>query len=110
VAHYRRLDKSQCVHWVDISREPHLPDSHGISMAAAMARLHVRDPAGNLHTGAYAFHALWLQLPYYRWLGRCLARLGLLPMLDWIYGHFARWRLQRHCDDRLCATGNKKSR
>jgi predicted DCC family thiol-disulfide oxidoreductase YuxK len=75
-----------------------------------MAELHVLDARGRIHRGAYAFAVLWRELPYYRYLARLLAFLRLLPLLDWGYRHFARWRLRRRCPDGACATDNKQGR
>lgn len=97
VSHYRRLDRARRIEWTDITREPARLETHGISLQAAMQRLHVRDSDGVLHTGAYAFHVLWQQLPYYRWLAWLVEKGRLLPLLDWAYMRFAEWRLGRRC-------------
>ncbi len=101
VAHYRRLDKTNRVLWVDFNATPRVLDSVGISYQEAMARLHVRDEAGGIQTGAWAFAAVWEQLPYYRWLARVVRTLHLLPAIEGAYTRFARWRLRR----RDCASG-----
>jgi predicted DCC family thiol-disulfide oxidoreductase YuxK len=62
-----------------------------------MARFHVRDSAGNWHTGAWAFAELWSQLPAYAVLARGLRTLRLLGPLDRLYAAFARRRLARRC-------------
>lgn len=95
VNHYRRLDSDNRVHWVDISVESDLLEPFHLNREAAMARLHVLDREGQMHTGAAAFARLWCDLPYYRWLGGVVRYLGLVPLLDRIYEPFARWRLAR---------------
>ena len=95
VEHYRRLDKTNRVHWVDINAGARVLDSIGIGYEEAMARLHVRDGAGRMKTGAWAFAAVWDQLPYYRWLARAVRALHLLPAMEAAYTRFARWRLLR---------------
>ena len=102
VAHYRRLDAKCRIDWVDIHANPRVVDSIGVKYEEAMARLHVRDRAGKVQTGAWAFAAVWDALPYYRWLARTLRALRLLPALDLAYTRFARWRFKR----RACATGS----
>ena len=98
VRHYRRLDRNQAVHWLDISTHADQLESFNLTRAAVMARLHVIDSKGQQHTGAAAFAALWSALPYYRWLARCVRVLHLVPLLDRIYEPFARWRLARRTD------------
>lgn len=104
VAHYRRLDRSAAIEWIDISRDPAAVENAGIPIDAAMAVLHARDRDGRLQRGAYAFAALWRELPYYRWLARLVALPGVLPVLDRAYRRFARWRLNRRCDAGGCRT------
>ena len=98
VQHYRRIDRDRAVHWVDISKDTDQLENIQLTRAAAMARLHVVDSAGQLHTGAAAFVALWSALPYYRRLAGCVRALHLVPLLDRIYEPFARWRLTRRTD------------
>jgi predicted DCC family thiol-disulfide oxidoreductase YuxK len=69
----------------------------GTTREQLLARFHVRDADGRLHSGAAAFLALWAVLPGWRWL----ARIGRLPGVAWLmergYRQFLRWRpaLQR---------------
>ena len=102
VAHYQRLDSKSRIVWIDIHANPRAVDSIGVKYEDAMARLHVRDGAGEIQTGVWAFAAVWDALPYYRWLARILRALRLIPALDVAYTRFARWRLRR----RACATGS----
>ena len=80
VAHYRRLDRERRIDWSDITREPERLEKYGISLQAAMQRLHVQDSDGVMHTGAYAFQVLWQQLPYYRRLAWLVEKARLLPL------------------------------
>ncbi len=105
VAHYRRLDKADRVQWIDINPDPGVLDAVGIRYEEAMARLHVRDRAGEIQTGAWAFAAVWDELPFYRWLSRVVRALYLLPAMEAAYTLFARWRLKR----RGCKSGSCKS-
>ena len=98
VRHYRRLDRDQAVSWIDVSVHAELLETLKLSRADAMARLHVLDREGRVHTGAAAFAVLWSALPYYRWLAGCVRMLHLVPLLDRIYEPFARWRLARRTD------------
>lgn len=103
IAHYRGLRGAERLTWIDITRERDLEGRFGIGHHEAMARLHVRDTRGRWHTGAWAFAELWSHLPGYRQLARLVRRLRLVRLLDWGYGHFARWRLARRCPGGVCA-------
>lgn len=104
VAHYRRLDRAGRVRWLDISTPSATLAAEGIHLEQAMARLHVRDRSGALHTGAAAFVVLWAELPYFRWVARTIRALGLVPLLELAYRPFARWRLRhRRCAGAACA-------
>jgi predicted DCC family thiol-disulfide oxidoreductase YuxK len=105
IAHYRRLRGAERLAWVDIASVNAPLATYGLSRERAMARFHVRDAAGRWQTGAFGFAELWSHLPAYRWLAHTLRSLHLLPLLDWVYVRFARWRLRRTCDDRTCGSG-----
>lgn len=103
IAHYQRLDEAGRIRWLDIHREPYAVAEAGVSWETAMQRLHVRSGSGVLHTGVPAFVAIWRELPRYRWLaGLVAATPGLIPLLDFAYGRFARWRWRRRCRDGVC--------
>lgn len=110
IAHYRRLDRGFQCDWRDIGSSVDELGARGVSLATAMARLHVIDDSGEMHTGAYAFAAIWSRLPYYRWMARILRGLHLLPLLDMAYGPFARWRFNRRCADGFCSAPDIQAR
>lgn len=103
VSHYRRLDRNCRVDWVDIQQDMRLLSAFGVSYPRAMQRLHALTADGLLVDGAYAFAAVWSELPYYRWLARLLYATRTLPLLDGWYGRFARWRYRRRCRQGSCA-------
>lgn len=105
IAHYRRLRGADRLNWIDVSHDDRALASYGLDRAAAMARFHVRDAAGDWQTGAYGFAELWSQLPAYGWLAWLVRRLHLLPLLDRGYAGFARWRLRRRCAAGICHPG-----
>lgn len=104
IAHYRLLRGAERIEWVDITQHPAIEATFGVTRSAAMARFHVRRPDGVWLTGAWAFAELWSHLRGYRYLATFVRRLRLVPLLDWGYVRFARWRLRRHCKDGSCAT------
>lgn len=105
IAHYQRLDAAGRIRWLDIHRERDVVAEVGVSWETAMQRLHVRGSAGELYTGVPAFVAIWREFPRYRWLARAVAAVpGLIPLLDFVYGRFARWRWRRRCRDGVCAS------
>jgi len=103
VKHYKRLDRADRIQWIDINHDPSVLQSFGIAFPTAMERLHVLYRDGRLLTGAYAFAAIWSELPYYRLLAKCVRIPGLLSVLDKAYNLFARWRFQRRCQEGFCS-------
>jgi len=103
IGHYRRLDRAARIVWLDISQDTAALQAHGLSLEAAMERLHVLDADGVMQTGAYGFATLWDALPGYRWLSRTLRVTRTLARLDRAYAVFARWRLQHRCGSSDCA-------
>ena len=103
IAHYRRIDRTRRLRWVDASSERGTLSRHGLSLEAAMAELHVLDGNGHWQRGIDAFLVIWQQLPAYRWLAKIITALGLRRPLAFAYRHFAAWRNRRRCGDRGCA-------
>ncbi len=88
---YKDCRGAESVAFVDVS-EPGAAPGDDLSREAALARFHVRDEKGELHSGAAGFAQLWLTLPGWRLLGR-LAKLPLvLPLLERAYRGFLRFR------------------
>lgn len=105
IDHYRRLNGAEHLDWHDIHADPDGLAAAGIPWQQAMERLHVRDRAGTLRTGAHAFVALWRELPGYRWLARTVSVIpGFVWIMDRIYTVFARWRWRQRCRDGVCGT------
>ena len=102
INHYRRLQGADSLDWIDVTRDDAALAEFGLLRQSAMARFHVIDDSGHWHTGAWGFVELWRHLPAYRWVATLLTSLHLVPALDWAYGRFARWRLQKRCSDNSC--------
>lgn len=95
VSHYRRLDKTGAVRWLDINGDLTLLEQHNIDFDTAMRYLHVITADGNIARGAYGFATIWSELPYYRHLAKVVSLPGVLPVLDRLYSRFASWRYAR---------------
>lgn len=103
IAHYRRIDRSGRIDWIDItSAEDELNDA-GLDLRTAMRRLHVREPDGRIVSGAPAFLAIWRRLPRWRLLARAVEVLRLIDLLEWGYVRFAERRFRRRCAEGACA-------
>lgn len=102
IDHYRRLQGAGSLDWIDVTRDDAALAEFGLQRQSAMARFHVIDASGHWHTGAWGFVELWRHLPAYRWVATLLTRLHLVPVLDWAYRRFARWRLQNRCSNNRC--------
>ena len=102
VAHYRRLDRRRRAEYVDINRDRVMLDALGVGLTSAQRRLHVLTRDGLLLDGAFAFAAVWRELPYYRGLADVLSAFKALPLLDRAYDAFAAWRYRRRCTAEAC--------
>jgi predicted DCC family thiol-disulfide oxidoreductase YuxK len=102
VSHYMSLSRKneskigrKTLDFVDISLGDtgYLGSVFGVDAEMAMRRLHVIDAKGRLHTDSRAFAALWLELPYWRWLGYFATSVPLFfPVADILYARFLQWR------------------
>lgn len=73
IAFYRTRPGTETVQWVDVTAADATRLGPDLTRDAALARMHVRDADGRLHSGAAAFGALWRQMPGMRWLGALVA-------------------------------------
>jgi hypothetical protein len=67
-----------------------------------MRRFHVLDGKGHWQTGVNGFVELWSFLPGYCWLASLIRALRLHRPLEFIYRHWAAWRLRRRCRNDQC--------
>jgi len=99
IAYYRRIAPIGIFAWMDIAADASPLAAHGITQAAALRYLHVRDAAGHWHIGAPAFAVIWQQLAYWRLLAG-LMRLPLIrQVVNAVYIRFADCRFAKldHC-------------
>ena len=91
----KKLDVSNAIHWVDITKDKTALEKAGISYKQAMDRVHVRDENNNIQTGVKGFLLVWKELPYYRRVVPIVEKVPLLlPLLEMFYSFFAKYRLQ----------------
>lgn len=95
ISHYRKIDRDHRVEWIDIHADPESLAPYGINWHDAMQRIHLIDANGRVRSGAKAFVILWSKLPFYRFLSMCCQLPGLIPVMDFTYTRFARWRWKR---------------
>jgi predicted DCC family thiol-disulfide oxidoreductase YuxK len=107
IAHYRRIDRSERLRWVDASVEADTLAAHDLDLERAMAELHVLDGAWRWHRGVDAFVLIWSRLPPYRWLARLVSLPGLHSLLEIVYRRFAVWRYRRRCGTDGCLVADR---
>lgn len=87
IGHYQRLADRTDVLFIDASAAS--PDlGPNLDKSTALARFHVRDAQGTLHSGAAAFVHLWSALPGWRYAARAARIPGMLPALEGLYRLF----------------------
>jgi len=97
INHYRRIDRTGRLHWIDIASEADKLSGYGLTLDRAMAELHVLDSGGGWQRGIDGFLVIWMHLPAYRWLARLVRILGLRAPLGVMYRQFALWRHRNRC-------------
>jgi predicted DCC family thiol-disulfide oxidoreductase YuxK len=100
--HWRRRDWARRTAWVDLMDTPEALAAEGVSFAAAMETLHVRDRAGRLVAGGDAFLELWDQLPGWRLLSRLIRGARLQRAFDRAYRWHSRGRFAKRCGEGGC--------
>ena len=95
IAYYKWLDSGERrVEWIDVQAEPERLEAHGVTLEAALARIHGLDRRGALLVGMPAFLAVWEVLPYWRLLPPIVRSLPFaMPLIDRAYAWWAKRRL-----------------
>ena len=99
IQHYKRIDKSDLINWVDITSDPKALSDLGLNLTETMRLIHAVTVDGNKLIGVYAFLAVWERLTGYRWLAFLIRATKTARLLDWVYFRFANWRFKRRCKD-----------
>ena len=90
----KKLDKAGNINWVDISQDKAALAEAGLTYKQTMDRMHVIDENNQIKSGVVGFLQVWKQLPYYIRLAPFIERVPfLLPLMEFFYTIFARYRL-----------------
>jgi len=115
--YYRGRDHDGVLDFVDITAPQFDARLHGRSQGEFMARLHVREPNGEFHTGVDAFAAIWRYVPgrHYDLLANLVQLPGIHLVANLGYEAFARvrpWLPKRSggCEDDSCRWGHEHPR
>lgn len=99
IAYYQKIAPAGRFNWQDITQDDDMLRAQDISLADGLKKLHVRDPAGQLHIGVDGFILMWRHIKIWSILA-FLVRLPIIYHLAKIaYHYFAEWRFKRlsHC-------------
>ena len=90
----KKLDREGNIIWVDISRDRAALTEAGLTYKQTMDRMHVIDENNQIKSGVAGFIQVWKQLPYYKRLAPIIENTPLLlPLMEFFYTIFARYRL-----------------
>jgi predicted DCC family thiol-disulfide oxidoreductase YuxK len=87
IGHYQRQCGAEQIDFVDVS-DASVAVAPDLDRKAAMARFHVRESDGQLHSGADAFRRIWERLPSWRWAAAVARVPGMTPVLEVAYRGF----------------------
>ncbi len=89
---YQRRRGADQIRFLDVSTASQADLGADLNHEDALARMHVRDEAGELIQGPDAFIAIWRRLPAMRWMGWIGAKPGPYQLLHLGYRLFLLWR------------------
>ena len=92
VDHYRKVDRTKQLAFVDISSPDFDAVAVGLDPQAVVGSLHVRTAEGQVVDGVDAFIAIWKSLPQYNWLARIVEKQPVHRLAEFGYAIFARVR------------------
>ena len=91
----KKLDKTNKIKWVDITKDQAALDAAGLTYQQTMDRIHVQDSNQVMQTGVVGFLSVWEHLPYFRRAVPIIRKTPfLLPLMEWGYVKFAKYRLK----------------
>ena len=101
IAHYKSLRHIQQIDWIPISSSAEILKRYGLSTETVMQRIHAVRSDGVLISGASVFALIWTSVRPYHLLGKFVLRCNLVPVLDFFYRYFAKWRYKRNAQCEL---------
>lgn len=75
--------------WIDVSADPEILASEGLTLDDVRRNIRVRDSDGELHLGADAVALMWLATPGRKWLGHLTQFPLVRPIARFVYFRFA---------------------
>ncbi len=96
ISHYKKLTHLHPIDWIAISTSEDVINSHGLNKELVLKRIHAINSDGEVVSGAAVFSLIWNSLKPYRFMGRMIETLHLIPLLDFFYKYFAEWRYRRN--------------
>ena len=95
INHYRKLESYYPIKWVPIHQDLNTVKNFGFSQNTLLERMHVVRGDGVIVTGASAFATIWYSTKRYHLLGKLVHKFHLIPVLEFFYVRFAKWRYNR---------------
>ena len=95
INHYRKLEACHPIKWVPIHQDETTVNEFGFDKQQVLKVLHVVRGDGVVVTGASAFATIWHSIKRYRFAANIVYRFHLIPILDYFYHQFAKWRYKR---------------
>ena len=100
ISHYQRIAPEGLFNWVEITSNPAPFLAKGFRVEEGLKALHVEDGDGKMHIGVAAFIVIWQKLPRWQLIAMLTSLPLILPLLEFCYRHFSRWRFKRLGYDR----------
>ncbi len=88
IAAYQRLQGADRLRWLNLESCSADELGPGLDRQAALKRMHVRRPDGQLIDGAAAFVEIWSVLPAWAWLARTARIPGMVAVMEVGYRMF----------------------
>ena len=92
IDHYRGLEKSQAIHFVDITAPEFDAAQEGVDPVQVHKVMHVKRSDGSLALGVDAFQEIWAAIPRYKWVAHWAKKKPVRKGLDAFYNLFVKVR------------------
>jgi len=95
IEHYRKLKTLTPIKWVPIHQNEQTIIDLGFNKEELLKVMHILRADGVIVTGAAAFATMWHAIKRYHYAGVLVYKFKLIPILDFFYNYFAKWRYKR---------------